>query len=553
MISFDRVLLGTILFEDADLIVVDKPYGLATHAPEPDRRDDILSFLKEHLARAGASTYLGIHQRLDRDTSGVLLFSRRKEANPSLAKQFEGHTVQKTYLAVVEGRVPERAELRHFLSEGKDGARVARQARGNPGRGEQEAITELEALQRASGRVLVRLRPKTGRTHQLRVQLADLGAPIVGDTLYGGAPDVRLMLHAERLALAHPATGERVEHRAPVPPEFERALARRSTERPLDPRPALKGAIGRRFGIFSESTTAARIVHGVADGLPGVTIDLYGEHAVLSRYEDIDNSAIVEVANALGELGVAGTYLKNRPKHASRIVDSRTDDIAPKEPITGAPAPEAFTILENGVPYEVRLADGLSTGIFLDQRDNRRRVMDLAKGATVLNLFAYTGAFSVAAARSGARATTTVDVSRTVLDWAKRNLEAIQADPAAHTAVESDVFAFMARAKAKNERWDLVILDPPSFSTTKKTTFSAEADYEKLAATAAALVAPNGKLLACTNHRGIRLATLRKKLHDAARKANREVAQMKSLPPPVDFPAPPGEEPHLKSVLVTFR
>src|SRR5690606_11167385 len=116
----------------------------------------------------------------------------------------------------------------------------------------------------------------------------------------------------------------------------------------------------------------------------------------------------------------------------------------------------AFTILENGLPYEVRLGEGLSTGIFLDQRENRRRVQALAGsipgGARVLKLFAYAGAFTVAAAAGGARATVSVDVSRGALAWARRNLDGVGADPAAHALVEADVIPWLKAAARGADR-----------------------------------------------------------------------------------------------------
>jgi 23S rRNA (cytosine1962-C5)-methyltransferase len=114
------------------------------------------------------------------------------------------------------------------------------------------------------------------------------------------------------------------------------------------------------------------------------------------------------------------------------------------------------------------------------------------------------------------------------------------------------VFPWLRAAARAADRFDLAILDPPSFATTKKTRFSAASDYRELAALAFQLLAPGGRLLACTNHRGIARTRLRRHLHEAAREARRDVAQMKDLPDPVDFPPEPGLEPALKSVLVTL-
>ncbi|MBL9023699.1 MAG: class I SAM-dependent methyltransferase [Myxococcales bacterium] len=546
---------GRILHDDDDILVIDKPWGLATHAPEKGRFDDVASWLRAHFGAAGKSDYLGIHQRLDRETSGVLLFSRRKEANASLAKQFEGRAVEKTYVAVVAGRLPERATLRHFLREG-DGRMEARPAQGTPKRGEQLAVTLLRSLTRKSGRVLVELSPETGRTHQLRVQLAALGSPIVGDATYGGAPGVRPLLHARRLVLDHPRTGERVTFEAPVPDDLERGLDVRPAALPestAEITARIVEAAQRRFGVVAEGdTTALRIANAEGDALPGISLDLYGEHGVLSLYDVLDEATLARVLEGATSAGLRGVYAKFRPKDASRLPDTRREDVAPAAPLAGEAAPESFEIVERGVPFEVHLGDGLSTGIFLDQRENRARIRELAKGARFLNLFAYTGSFSVVAALGGARSTTTVDISRTVLAWAERNLARVGAHAPDHVTVESDAVGFLDRAARKGERFDLAVLDPPSFSTTKKRTFSAESDYADLAARTLKVMAPGGRLLACTNHRGITMSRFRKMLHEAARLAGVTAAQVKSLPAPADFPPPPGAEPHLKSVLVTL-
>ncbi|WP_438038812.1 class I SAM-dependent methyltransferase [Sorangium sp. So ce128] len=591
-----------ILAEDADLIVVDKPAGLSTHAPEAERIDDMVTRLRAFLrGRGDAEAYLGIHQRLDRDTSGVLLFTRRREANAAVARQFEGRTVQKTYVASVSGfgDRPPRGTLRHRLVPAPGGAmralaetggaredraakredraagredraagredRAAKREDRAAGREDRAAtgvlaITRYRLLERRGDRALLELRPETGRTHQLRVQLAAIGLPIAGDPLYGGPEAPRLLLHAAELRLDHPATGAAATFRSPLPAVFEAWLA----AAPADPyaggvaavERAMREAAERRYGIArAGDTTALRLVHGAGDGLPSVSVDLYGEHLVVSLFGAGEGEPGAPprdlVLDAAHRLGAKGVYLKARPKHASVIVDARREEFAPRHAVRGEDAPEEFTVLEHGLPFKVRLGDGLSTGIFLDQRENRRRVRELARGARVLNLFAYTGAFTVAAVAGGARESVTVDVSRGVVAWARDNLAAIGADPAAHVVVEADVFPWLKAAAQSDRRFDLVVLDPPSFATTKKSRFSAASDFGALAALAFRVLAPGGRLLACTNHRGIARARFRRHLHEAAREAGCDVVQMKDLPDPVDFPSEPGAEPHLKSVLAS--
>jgi 23S rRNA (cytosine1962-C5)-methyltransferase len=547
-----------ILHADADLIAVDKPAFVSTHAPDAERQDDAHSRLTRYLRERGeASPYLGIHQRLDRDTSGVLVFTRRKEANRGMAEQFEGRKVQKTYVAAVSGlRGPDHGTLRHKLVASKDGAMRAMPPSAREGL---SAVTQYRVLERRGERALVELTPETGRTHQLRVQLAAVGAPIGGDPMYGGAPAARLLLHATELRLRHPLSGQPLRIQSAAPPSF--AAWVRGVAGAADTLPAGAGAIeallrqaaDRRYGVAHlAGTTAFRLANGAGDALPGVDVDVYGEHLVVALSSEEAVAAREAVLDAVFALGPAGVYLKLRPKHASVLVDTRRADVAPRTPVRGAPAPDVFTIHELGLPYLVRLGDGLSTGIFLDQRENRRRVRLAASGQRVLNLFAYTGAFTVAAVAGGARSSVTVDVSAGVCAWARQNLEAAGADAGRHTVIEADVLPWLTRVAPGGEPFDLALLDPPSFATTKQSRFSAGSDYRAVAALVLRTLAPGGRLLACTNHRGLPKVKLRRYLHEAARDAGREVVQMKDFPDPEDYPPAPGTEPHLKSVLVTL-
>jgi 23S rRNA (cytosine1962-C5)-methyltransferase len=544
-----------ILFEDEDVILVDKPAGVSTHAPEPGRTDDAHSRLGAYLrARGAANPYLGIHQRLDRDTSGVLLFTRRKEANRSIAEQFEGRTNEKTYVACVTGLGRrDRGVLEHRIVPGDGGMMRALPKSARVG---QEAVTRWKVLDRKGERAMLELTPETGRTHQIRVQLAAEKMPIVGDTLYGGVPWPRLLLHASELRLAHPTSKKKLVGKSPAPAAFTEWLGGapdplRSTRSIAH---ALRAAAELRYAVAkSPGTTAFRIVNGGGDGLPGVTVDVYGEWLVVALTSPEAEAAREKILDAATTLGPRGVYVKSRPKHASVIVDARREEFSPREAVRGDSAPESFVIHELGLPYLVKLGDGLSTGIFLDQRENRRRVREMSGGARVLNLFAYTGAFTVAAVAGGARSSMTVDVSAGVIAWARQNLEGVGADPALHVALEADALPWLKAAATKDDLFDLVLLDPPSFATTKKSRFSAEDDYRSTAAAALRVLAPGGRLLACTNHRGIPKIKFRRFLHEAARDAGRTVVQLKDLPDPIDFPAEPGSEPHLKSVLVTLE
>jgi 23S rRNA (cytosine1962-C5)-methyltransferase len=564
-----------VVHDDGDIVVVDKPAGVPSQAADESRPDDVVARLRAHLSPGAGSgrAYLGVHQRLDRDTSGLLVFARRREANAKLAAQFEGRTVRKTYVACVAGwaRGRDRATLRDALAEGKGGAmRVV----GGRGPGAKLAVTHVRVLARRGDRAKLELTLETGRTHQARVQLAHAGAPIAGDALYGGAPAARLMLHASAIAFEHPVTGREVRFASPAPPELEGWLARgdlgdgvyddeAALDRALDVARERRWALGRAQEEGPRRTTAFRLVNEEGDALPRLAVDVYDAWLVAQFYGDdgpwADAARRERVLDRLAALGFDGVYSKVRPRQANVLVDTRRSELAPAHPVRGRAAPDELAIFEEGMPLLVRLGDGLSTGLFLDQRGNRRRVRELAAGKAVANLLAYTCAFTVAAALGGASRTVSVDASAAALERGRANLahagvldRAAAAAAGEHAFVAEDAFAWLARAARRSERYDVVIVDPPSYSSTKRGRFVAASDYVDLAAAALAVVAPGGKLLACTNHRGIAAARFRRLLFDAARQAKRDVTQVKDLPAPADFPVPPGGEPHTKTVLVTL-
>jgi len=310
----------------------------------------------------------------------------------------------------------------------------------------------------------------------------------------------------------------------------------------------LRAAAARRSLAEAPGTSAFRLAHTGELALPGLALDLYEEFVVahFTSAEAADRAE--EIASRLVDLGVRGVYGKFRPRQANTLADTRRDDVAPAAPLAGEAAPSPLRIVEGGDPFLTRLDDGLSTGIFLDQRANRALVRGASAGLRVLNLFAYACAFSVSAACGGAASVTSVDLSRSVLAWGQENLALSgHIDPRRFRFIADEALTFLRRCAVRGDRYDLILLDPPSYATSKEKRFTVEHDYRPLAAASLAVLAPGGRLLACTNHRGVSASRFLRFLDDAARSARRSIRQRALLPPPADFPEPPGAEPHLKA------
>ena len=538
---------GWIVHHDAHYVVVDKPAGMLSIEREAGGGSALVTRLARHL---GLTRPLAVLSRLDQETSGLVAFPLSEEAQRLMAKATESHTLDKRYVAAVSvargGRAPS-GRMEDELIERDGVVSVAK------GRGGKRAVAHAKVLRARGARALVEITLETGRTHQIRAQLSHRGAPIAGDALYGGEGAPRLFLVSVSITLPHPERGS-IEITRDRPALFDRWVD--ATLGDVEAwRASLPIAIERRADLFaarerapSDATTAFRVVSEAGDGVPGLAIDLYGEHLVVHLHDSALSEEVV--LESLGQLEPRGIYLKRRPRKAQDLSKKDLEQHAPSAPVRGEPAPEPLVVRERGVPYAVRLGDGMSTGLFLDQRENRRRVRERSAGKSVLNLFSYTCAFTVAAAVGGARSTLSVDASARALERGRENLALSGHDGPQHRFVADDVFDVLTRLAKRGERFELVCVDPPTFSTTKRSRWTSGKDWAGLFEKVFAVLAEAGTVLATSNDRRMTQGAFRAYARAGGEQARVSLARVVDLPEPLDFRAGPGETPLLKGLWI---
>ncbi len=516
--------------------MVHKPAGMNTHAPAPFAGEGVHEWLKHSAPRFSR---LAIIHRLDKETSGVMVFGNSPNANRSLGQQFTEHSIKKRYCLITDRKVPfEQKKVVSALVRVGD-----KYASRPPHAGAEIAETHFRALSTQNGMTVVEARPVTGRTHQIRSHAAAEGFPILGDTLYGGTKAARVFLHAAELRLKHPATQEEMVFACE--PDFE-ANARIQL---------------RLLLVDQNQTNAFRIIHGAADGWPGWYVDKLGDHLLSQSEKSFTAEQKVELQRLMEKPGARGVHHKFLSRH---VRGAAPEDVSPR-PVLGEAQQGPVTIRENGIAYELGFDEGYSVGLFLDQRENRRRLLDNyiaaglplfpagPQGAEVLNAFAYTCGFSVCAAKAGAR-TTSLDLSRKYLDWGRRNFALNGLDAAAHDFIYGDAFDWLRQLDKKGRRFDLVILDPPTFSQSKEAgVFRAEKDYGRLAAAALPLVKPGGFMLASTNAARLEPEKFLETLEVSVKAAGRKIIQQHYVPQPCDFPIHKEEPAYLKTVWVKIK
>ena len=264
----------------------------------------------------------------------------------------------------------------------------------------------------------------------------------------------------------------------------------------------IERAAGLRERLAPPRTNALRLLHGEGDRMPGFVVDRYGSVAVVRTDGEAAGARLSDLVRAISPIAESWGLSTIVHRVAARDGAESKRGAPELRVLRGDAAPRVVRVEEHGVPFVVDVAHGQKTGAFLDQRDNRRRVGELARGRRVLNLFSYAGGFSLHAALGGAAEVTSVDVAAAAHATAQESFRAAGVETAKHPFVTADVRTFLDAARGRGQSWDLVVSDPPSFAPNEKAVARALSAYRGLHRACAQVLAPGGILCAasCSSH-----------------------------------------------------
>ena len=548
-----------ILYEDEHLLAIGKPAGVDVGGLPNEQATGLVELVK---TLRGRNETLHPANRLSRFESGVLLLGKNPGAAARIRTMLKSFRLEQEYVAVVNGPMnkpmlfldSKRGSAEEKVAKGKRPTRPRRIVKRTAPSAAPAIRTVLRRIEQGEHRTLIRCETTAPTTHALRAQLRSVGLRLVGDRVHDRAP--RLMahedtcLHLARVRLPIAGQKDSMTIRSPAPAGFAVALrGERDVQR------LLHAALTRRLPCLLEpKMDSCRLLTGPAEGLSGLVAEKYGPVVILQVLEASPRwlAVLPDIARWYRDLlRVRAVYVKRFVRDRTQLNDDLQEALRSPIPLLGEPAPPQVEILERGLRFAIRPYDGFSVGLFLDQRDNRSRIREMSRGKDVLNLFAYTCGFSVAAAVGGAKSTISVDISPKHLEWGRTNftLNGIElaVDIADHQFIRSDATEYLKRAKRQGKEFDIIILDPPSFAHGRKSKddFSILEDLAGLVSSAGEVLRSGGAVMVSTNHRKLSRRGLLDRIRQGSGTRRCEVLETPPLPP--DFAADPD---HAKTVFV---
>lgn len=517
-----------ILAELQGALILDKPSGVATHTPDGGVTDGFLEMASKLLERQ-----LWAVHRLDKDTSGCLIVATTSAAVESWTRNLASGKKKYVFISPqkgkegvwsYEGRVEKTGNHRFGLVEGEKNSQTTFAYMGPCPLGH---LYEAEI--------------STGKTHQIRLHAQASGLPILGDEEHGGEPFHRIMLHAKELQLE----GKKIL--SPLPKIFEINGSR--SKAPHDLAKFTCSLDRRRFLVKfqAETTNAFRLVHREwsKSGKPRLCVEKLGDVLQILHYSR--NKLEPEFLTQMSEIaGCKHWFVREMFDRGKEVTDKNIIHSSPHLPLQ-------WFVKENRMKLDLRYNQGLSSGLFLDQRENRRRVLRDSQGKKVANFFSYTCGFSVAAALGGAHEVVSVDTSAASLEWGKNNFKVNNIDPDKFEFFVADALFFLRSCTKRQRKFDTIILDPPTFSRTKHGQFRLNENLPELLDLAFGSLAPHGNLLITTNDETLTFEGLGHAIEAAVSRTLKQMVRVERSVPPFDFEFPLERQSVLKGYWVSLE
>jgi 23S rRNA (cytosine1962-C5)-methyltransferase len=460
-----------------DLMFCEKPHGLSTHTTDTKLKG-FSEWLEEKLGHK-----LYIYHNLNWATSGVISFALTPEKAKEMTTLWKTGAVQKTYFFITD----KTSQKTNFDNE----TSPINESRSADFQGKFEIIKTFGPYS------LWKATSQSGKIHQIRLHAQKYGVPILGDKEYGGSSFFRLCLHSESLAIPNYGL-----YKSPLPGYFQNLELLNDHFTCL-----LEDAYHRRCMVYlgyqespenhQVSNVHQQCVRLFHSEFEKFKIDLFAEHWWVYDY-GLNPSEKAKVVAFIRTKGNPPTYIREMKNRGQSPIEAALDNVNQ--------ALRVWTTKENKLILEMRSNQGMSPGLFIDQRENRNWVKNNSKDKNVLNLFSYTGGFSLAAALGGANTVTTVDLNKNFIDWSKRNFALNGLDLEQELTSEryqfwtADSRTFVIGCIKRRKQYDLIICDPPSFSRGHEGLFRIDKDAGSLIANLWKILTPNGILVFCTNY-----------------------------------------------------
>ncbi len=550
-ISSLRKSLLPILFEDSELLAVCKPPGIDLGDSTSAKSGGLIELLQ----KLDMGKVLLPTNRLSRYESGVVLLAKNRAMAEHLRKGMRAGSVDLEYVVVSMGRMATARmviDSKHGGSRGKRDVGNRRQnktSRATTSRAAGDGRTTLQKVKSSKRMTLLRCRTTVSTTHALRAQLRSAGLRAAGDAV--GQTHVRrgkseqTCMHLVSVSFHHPIVKKKTSIGCGVPNSYADIVdGGFGFERMLET------ALVRRIPLLESSeTNAYRLIGQHGEGVKGVEAQRYDSLVMIQSVNpspQLDESWHSIARWYKRKLGVETIYLKK----TGRRMEEGNKTPTPYEQtqiLVGKALTKPIVMREYDLQYLIKADGGQSVGLFLDHRENRHRIRQLSQGKKVLNLFAYTCGFSVAAARGGASETVSVDLSTKSLDWGRENFELNSIPTEGHEFVTSDTFEYLKWAKRQDLSFDVIILDPPTFSHGRKSKqdFSVTRDLHDLVRHASEVLCDKGVIFVSSNYRKFTAREIKNHVKRGCGSRGMRVMSQPGLP--VDFAK---DADHCKSIIV---